>query len=304
MRVVYRGDFDGTVCAAMLMDLGKCDDLVQHHPQDLQNQLVEITDRDIICNLPYHPNCNMWFDHHSSEIGGIDFVAIFAGLAEIAPSAARLVYDYFKEDLAPFEKYRQLVAEADLVDGGYITPHQLANPKGATLLALLLDPRTGLGLYHDFKISNFEWSMQIPKLLTKHSVDEILEMHDTKERIDKYFEMEAIAREYYAEHSQLEGNVIITDLRDKQFPVANRFLIYTLPGFTDANISVRISNGRQNEFYTINIAHSIVTRTSKLDVGQLCKGYNGGGHEKAAACQVPIEGADEPLREIIDACKD
>ena len=155
MRVVYRGDFDGTVCAAMLLELGKCDELVQYHPQDVQNKKVEITDQDIICNLPYHPNCNMWFDHHSSEIGKIDFAAIFAGTARIAPSAARLVYEYYEQELAEMSKYVQLVAEADLVDGGYITVHQLTNPKGSTLLALLLDPRTGLGLIHDFAISNF-----------------------------------------------------------------------------------------------------------------------------------------------------
>ena len=304
MRVVYRGDFDGSVCAAMLLELGKCDELVQYHPQDVQNKIVEITDQDIICNLPYHPNCNMWFDHHSSEIGKIDFAAIFAGTARIAPSAARLVYEYFEEELPDIDKYRQLVAEADLVDGGYITVHQLANPRGSTLLALLLDPRTGLGLIHDFAISNFQWSIQIPELMTKHPVDEILEMPDTKERAAKYRELEDQSRKFYTENSYMDGNVIVSDIRGKTAPPGNRFLIYTLPGFTEGNISVRISDGKNKEFYTINVAHSIVTSTSKVDAGELCKSYNGGGHERAAACQVSIEDSDRILNEIVAACKD
>ncbi|MFC1543302.1 exopolyphosphatase [Candidatus Neomarinimicrobiota bacterium] len=303
MRVVYRGDFDGSVCAAMLIELDKCDDLVQYHPQDVQNQSVEITDKDIICNLPYHPKCHMWFDHHSSEIGQIDFMAIFAGTARIAPSAARLVFEYFEKDFAVIGKYQQLVADADLVDGGYITAHQLMEPKGSTLLALLLDPRTGLGLNHDFAISNFQWSIQIPELLTKHSVDEILAMPDTEERIIRYREMEDQAKQFYSENSYLDGNVIVSDIRGKTAPVANRFLIYGLPGFTDGNISVRISDGKDKKFYTINVAHSIVTRTSDVDAGMLCKKYKGGGHERAAACQVSIEDSDRILKEIIAACK-
>ncbi len=303
MRVVYRGDFDGSVCAAMLFELGKCDDLVQYHPQDVQDGVVEITDQDIICNLPYHPDCNMWFDHHSSEIGQIDFIAIFAGTARIAPSAARLVYEYFKDDLASVDKYEQLVADADLVDGGFITVHQLAKPQGSTLLALLLDPRTGLGLYHDFAISNFQWSIQIPELLTRHSVEEILTMPDTQERVRRYFEIEDQAREFYAENSYLDGNVIVSDVRGKAVPAANRFLIYTLDGFTGGNISVRISDGKQGQFYTIAVAHSIVTSTSQVDAGLLCKDYRGGGHERAAACQVSIEDSDNVLKEIIEACK-
>jgi len=287
----------------MLIELGKCDELVQYHPQDVQDKKVEITDQDIICNLPYHPDCHMWFDHHSSEIGEIDCAAIFAGTARIAPSAARLVYEYFEKELASFGKYEKLIADADLVDGGYITVHQLVNPSGSTLLALLLDPRTGLGLNHDFTISNFQWSIQVPELLTTHTVDEILNMPDTRERIERYNEMEALAREFYSENSYLDGNVIVSDVRGKTPPVGNRFLVYALPGLTGGNISVRISDGKQKEFYTINVAHSIINRTSSVDAGKLCKGYRGGGHERAAACQVSIEESDRVLKEIIEACK-
>lgn len=304
MRVVYRGDFDGTVCAAMLLEVGKCDELVQFHPQDVQDGTVKITGADIICNLPYHPDCHMWFDHHSSEIGEIDFAAIFSGMAKIAPSAARLVYEFFEDDLPQIGKYSKLVADADLVDGGYITSHQIEQPQGSMLLALLLDPRTGLGLVHNYTISNFQWSTQIPALLSSHTVEEILGMSDTKERVNKYRQMEETAKEFYRENSHLEGNVIVTDIRGKTAPVGNRFLIYALPEFKSGNISVRISDGKNGRFNTINVAHSIVIRTTKVDSGKLCKKYTGGGHARAAACQVSLEDSEKVLKEIVQACKD
>jgi len=289
----------------MLLELDLCDEFVQVHPQDLQNRRVEITNRDIICNLPYHPNCNMWFDHHSSEIKRVDFPTDFVGLARIFPSAARLLLEYFESELPILEyKYENLIKEADLFDGGFLTQKQVQQSKGATLLAFLLDPRTGLGLTHDFTISNFQWSTQLPELLTMHTVDEILEMPDSKERIQKYFKMEIQAKEFYLANCYLDGNVIICDLRGKSIPVGNRFLIYTLPGFVDGNISVRIADGKRSDFKTISVGHSIFNRTTNVDAGELCKIYRGGGHVTAAACQPSLKDSDRVFRQIIEACRD
>ncbi len=304
MRVVYRGDFDGTVCAAMLMELDKCDELFQAHPQDVEDRKIEITNQDIICNLPYHPDCYMWFDHRSGGRDPSGAPSAFAGEGHLYPSAAKLVYRHFEKDLAFLGKYEGLVEEADLFDGGLFTIEHIENPQGSVLLALLLDPRTGLGLRHDFTISNFEWSTQIPELLTMHTVDEILEMPHTQERIRRYREAHEEAREFYAANSYLDGNVIVSDLRGKQVPVGNRFLLYALPELKKGNISVRIADGKQGESHAIAVGHSIVNRTSDVDAGALCEHYGGGGHEKAAACQAdPAEG-DRVFQEIIAACKE
>jgi hypothetical protein len=276
---------------------------VQVHPQDMQNRTVGVTHQDIICNLPYHPNCHMWFDHHSSEIRRVDFPTDFTGLARIAPSAARLLLEYFESDLPVLDTYEDLVQEADYYDSGMLTREQVDNPQGAMLLAILLDPRTGLGLLHDFAISNFQWTTQIPDLLTMHEVDEILEMEDAQERISRYRAMEEQAREFYSAHAHLESNVIVCDLRGKEVPVGNRFLIYALPGLGDGNISVRIADGKGGEFHTISVGHSIFNRTSSVDAGELCKSYGGGGFVTAAACQVPVADSDRVLGEIIAACQ-
>ena len=304
MRVIYRGDLDGSVCAAILMDVGLCDTLEQAHPKDMQEGKIDITSEDIICNLPYHPSCHMWFDHHSSEISRPDMPTDFTGLVDVAPSAANLVYKYFIEDYPELKKYEGLVHETDLVDSADLTLEQVANPQGTILLGLLLDPRTGLGLQRDMNISNFQWVSSVPELLTKHSVEEILAMQDTAERIDRYNDMHNIASEFYSANSRMEENVIMTDVRGMDVPPANRFLIYTLPELSDGNISVRIADGKKGEFDTISVAHSIFNRTSNVDSGELCKSYGGGGHKGAATCQPNLEDSEGVLQGIIEACKE
>ena len=304
MRVIYRGDLDGTVCATLLTDLGMCDELFQAHPKDMQDAKVDVTDEDIICNLPYHPNCHMWFDHHSSEISRPDMPSDFKGLVDVAPSAANLVYKYFLPEHPELKKYEELVHETDLFDSANLTLEQVSDPQDTILLGFLIDPRTGLGLHRDFSISNFQWVSQMPELLTAKNVDEILAMTDTKERIERYNEMQEAASEFYLETSHLSDNVIVTDVRGKDIPAANRFLIYTLSGLSQGNISVRIADGKKGEFDTISVAHSIFVRTSSIDSGELCKQYGGGGHKGAATCQPVLKDSERVFLEIIEACKE
>ncbi|GAF84102.1 unnamed protein product [marine sediment metagenome] len=305
MRVIYRGDLDGTVCAAILKYIGLCDETVQAHPKDMQDKKVNITNQDILCNLPYHPNCHMWFDHHSSEIERGDFPPDdFKGWVELAPSTAGLVYQYFLPKHPGLKRFEQIVDETDHLDSADLTLEQVLNPTGTFLLGLILDPRTGLGLSRDFSVSNFQWSSQLPELLTKHSVDEILAMPDSQERIQRYNEMQDPAAEFYKANSRLDGNVIVTDVRGKDIPPANRFLIYTLPGLEEGNISVRIADGKEGESSSIAVAHSIFSRTSEVDCGELCKQYGGGGHRGAATCQPSVKESDRVLKEIIAVCKE
>ncbi|MEE9166801.1 MAG: exopolyphosphatase [Candidatus Neomarinimicrobiota bacterium] len=304
MRVIYRGDLDGTVCAAILEEVGLCDELKQAHPKDMQEGRVDVSDQDIICNLPYHPNCHMWFDHHSGEIDRTRLPSDFKGLVEEAPSAAGLVYKYFLPDHPELRKLGEIVRDTDLVDSANLTLEQVKEPQGAILLGFLLDPRTGLGLIHDFAISNYQWVLQVPHLLTEHTVDEVLAMPDTQERIMKYHELQETAAEFYSENSYLDGNVIVTDVRGKKIPAANRFLIYTLPSLEEGNISVRIADGKKGEFDTISVAHSIFVRSSTVDANELCRKYGGGGLKGAATCQPLLDESDKVFKDIVEACKE
>ena len=304
MRVLYRGDLDGVVCAVILKEVGLCDDVKIAHPRDIQESRVDITSNDIICNLPYHKGCYMWFDHHSSEFNKSNFPSEFNGLVSEAPSAAGLVYKYFLSDFPELKKYEKLVYETDLIDSANLTLDQVKNPKGTFLLGFLLDSRTGLGYHKDFKISNFDWINRVIDWLTKFSVQEILDLPDSIERTVRYQEMYKEGERFYQKNSELDGNVIVTDIREKKNPPANRFLIYSLPELEKGNISVRLANGKEGEFNTISVAHSIFVKTSKVHSGKLCRQYGGGGHRGAGTCQPSIEDTDKNFKEIIDACKD
>ena len=304
MRVIYRGDLDGVVCAVILKEVGLCDSAKIIHPKDIQDRKVEITGEDIICNLPYHPNCHMWFDHHSSEFDKPNFPKEFTGIAAVAPSAAGLVYKYFLPDFPELKKYEKLVYETDLIDSAQLTQEQVLNPEGTFLLGFLLDSRTGLGYYKDFRINNFNWVKRVIDWLTQYSVLEVLDMQDSVERIAKYREMQVKGEQFYLDNSILDRNVIITDVREKTIPPGNRFLIYSLPRLAKGNISVRITSGKKGEFNMISVGYSIFVKTSNIHVGKLCQKYGGGGHKRAGTCQPSIEDTERIFKEIIDACKD
>ncbi|HEX2061755.1 MAG TPA: exopolyphosphatase, partial [Thermoanaerobaculia bacterium] len=241
-------------------------------------------------------------DHHSSEITRNEDTVSYRGRFEIAPSAARVVFNHYgPEKLAKFER---LLESVDRSDSAQLTMDDVTTPSGWILLSYVMDPRTGLAYHRDYRISNRELMAKMIDLIAQHpdDPDTVLADPDVKERIDRYrAQSEEFAR-YTREHSRVEGNVIITDLRGAGDPPAgNRFLVYTM--FPEANIQVRIFDGRKGEFVVCAVGHSIFNRTSKTDVGRLMDRYGGGGHRGAGTCQLPLQQAEEKLREIIETIK-
>lgn len=300
MRLVTRSDFDGLVCGVLLKEVEKIDDVVFAHPKDMQDGTVAITENDIITNLPYHPNCGMWFDHHASEGERIDLDMSFRGMFTVAPSAARVVYNYYNSP--KLKKYEALMVEVDKSDAATLSMEDVVNPKGWILLSYVMDPRTGLGKNHNFKISNRDLMMKMIDLIRTKTVDEILELPDVKERVDIYFkderEFEAIMRKT----SKQDGNVIVTDLRNEsELPTGNRFKIYAM--YPEANIQLRIHYGKDKNTVVCALGHSIFNRTSNTHVGTLMAKYGGGGHKGAGTCQLKAADAERQITEIIAACK-
>ncbi|RMH70609.1 MAG: exopolyphosphatase [Gemmatimonadetes bacterium] len=297
MRLITRSDFDGLVCAVLLKEVEDIESIEFAHPKDVQDGKLEITANDILTNLPYVPGCGMWFDHHSSEADRLETGAQFKGNYAIAPSAARVVYDYYKSD--KFDKYAELIEAVDRSDAAQLTVEEVTHPTGWILLSYIMDPRTGLGKFHDYDISNRQLMHNLIDLIREHNADEILEMPDIKARVERYFEHTKAFEEQLRAYSRQEKNLIITDLRGvRDLATGNRFLIYTL--FPEANISMRIFDGKAGEFIVVAIGHSIFNRTSNTDVGELMSRYGGGGHRGSGTAQIPIDKADEAIEEIID----
>jgi len=305
MRLITRSDFDGLVCAVLLREVTQIDDIEFVHPKDVQDGKVLVSSNDILTNLPYQPGVGLWFDHHSSEATRNELGdKKFEGRFEVAPSAARVVYNYYVEkgEGEKLKRFDSLLESVDKSDSAHLTVEEVTHPTGWILLSYVMDPRTGLAYHHNYRVSNRELMMKLVDWIGSTSVDEIVAMPDVKERTDRYFEGQEQFAKVTREHSRVEGNVIITDLRGiPEMPTGNRFLVYTM--FPDANIQVRIFDGKKGEFVVCAVGHSIFNRTSNTDVGKLMSQYGGGGHRGAGTCQLPLASAEAKIAEIIGTIK-
>ncbi|MDR1132694.1 MAG: exopolyphosphatase [Synergistaceae bacterium] len=301
MRLLTRSDYDGLMCAVLLKELGKYDEIKFVHPKDIQDNLIEVTDEDILVNIPYVPGCGIWFDHHTSEQErGVSEGFEFKGASWPAPSCARVIYEYYKED-GKLEKFEELLEAADKADSAQFTRDEILNPTRWVLLSFIMDPRTGLGRYRDYRVSNYQLMMMLIDELRTKTVDEILALEDVQERVRRYEEHKPHFLQMMFEYSTAEGDVIVTDLRDvPETYIGNRHVVYAL--YPYQNISIRIFDGKDKEFCVFSVGYSILNRTSTVDVGSLMLKYGGGGHKAVGTCQVAYDDVerirDEMLRFI------
>jgi nanoRNase/pAp phosphatase (c-di-AMP/oligoRNAs hydrolase) len=298
-RLVTRSDFDGLVCAALFKELGILDEIKFVHPKDMQDGLVEITDRDITTNLPYVPGARLAFDHHESETERLGETAENHIIVPGALSAARVVYDYFG-GAERFTKVTEPLMEAvDKADSALFSLDEISSPSGWILLSFLMDPRTGLGRFRDFRISNYQLMMELIDACLELNVEEVLEMPDVEERVTLYREHSAAAETQLLARSTVHGNLVVLDLReDEVIHPTNRFMIYAL--HPQCNISIHVLWGLKQQNTVFAMGKSIVDRSSNTDVGGLMLSYGGGGHEAAGTCQVENADAQRVLAELIE----
>jgi len=306
MRLITRSDFDGLACAVLLREVEPIDSIEFVHPKDVQDGKIRIGSNDILTNLPYQIGTGLWFDHHSSEIERNEDTATYRGRFEIAPSAARVVYNHYVENgqREKLRRYEDLLTSVDKSDSAQLSMEDVTRPGGWMLLSYVMDPRTGLAYHREYRISNRDLMAKMIELIAANPdhPDAVLADPDVKERIDRYFQQQEAFERLMRERSTVEKNVIITDLRGLgELPAGNRFLIYTM--FPQANIQVRIFDGRKGEFVVCAVGHSIFNRTSKTDVGKLMDKYGGGGHRGAGTCQLPNAHAETTIREIVEQIK-
>lgn len=298
MRLVTRSDFDGLVCGALLLEAGIIDSWKFAHPKDLQDGLVEVTENDCLANVPFVPGCGLWFDHHSSEHERLALEGKYKGESRITPSCARIIYEYYGGKNR-FPQYDEVMEAVDKVDSGNLTLDEILNPTGWILIGFLMDPRTGLGRWRQFTISNYQLMEKL--LAACHSMrsDEILAMPDIQERIEVYQDQTEKFKQMVAAHTRIDGNVIITDLRGVD-PIytGNRFLIYSL--YPEQNISAWIVSGRGGKGCSAAVGYSIVNRSADVDVGSLMLKYNGGGHKKVGTCQFTDDNMDADLPKMLE----
>ena len=313
MRLVTRADFDGLVCGALVTKFEKIDEFLFVEPKFMQDGLVDIRAGDIITNLPYHPNCTLWFDHHVTNTTP-DFaqpIILGKGGFRLAPSAARVVYEYYTEagtrheatgnskisgnDILSFlgtERMKFLMHEADRIDGGQLNREDVINPQGYVLISMTTDGKNA---------GDEPYWLKMIDLLRDLALEEIMGDLEVAEHCQRIRDEQDKLRQLLLERTTMKGNVIYCDLRGvKKIPDGNRFLVFTL--FPEGNIQVKIADDSQRENTTaISVGYNIFNPTSNVNVGELLKKYGGGGHKVVGSSRVPNERAERAIKEIVDA---
>ncbi|HEY2828686.1 MAG TPA: exopolyphosphatase [Thermoanaerobaculia bacterium] len=294
MRLVTRGDLDGLTSAVIITMKEPIDEIALVHPQDITDKRVRITKNDVLANLPYHPDAGMWFDHHLLTESNEKPPEHFAGRYAVAPSAARLVYDYYLErdpNDETLKAFAMLVHETDRLDSAQLDPSDVDDPRGYILLGYTIDSRSGLGTFNDYFKKLIEWLKSMP-------IDDVLAQPEVAARIERLRRDLDDFKLLLQRNSFTLNNVVITDLREiKQLPTGNRFLVYTL--FPEQNVSLRVHWGPYHESVIAAVGHSIFNRTCNTSVGELMSRWGGGGHRGAGTCVLPLESAAEAIDEIL-----
>ncbi|MDA3949892.1 MAG: exopolyphosphatase [Spirochaeta sp.] len=300
-RLVTRSDFDGLVCAVLLRTRGLIDEIKFVHPKDMQDGLIAISDDDITTNLPYIEGVHLAFDHHYSEtvrVGEKDNYIIDPD----APSAARVVYDYYGGAEAFPAVSEAMMTAVDKGDSADFTEDEVLHPEDWNLLNFIMDARTGLGRFRNFRISNYQLMMDLIEYCADHDIDDILSLPDVAERVELYFEHQDKFRAQMENAGHLDGSVLKIDLRGEETIYAgNRFVKYAL--FPEANVSVQVIWGFKRQNTVLTVGKSIFNRTCDVNIGDLMLSYGGGGHGNAGTCQVPNDDAERVLGEVIATLK-
>ncbi len=301
MRLVTRSDFDGLACGALLLEAGVIDHWQFAHPKDIQDGLVPVDENDCLANVPFVEGCGLWFDHHSSEHERVQLEGKYKGESRMTPSCARIIYEYYG-GAERFPNYSDMMEAVDKVDSGNLTVDEVLNPTGWILIGFLMDPRTGLGRWRQFTIPNYKLMEKLMVACKDMTTEQILAMSDVRERIEVYNEQTELFMKMVREHTVVEGNLIISDLRGVD-PIytGNRFMIYSM--YPNQNISAWIVSGRGGEGCSAAVGYSIINRTCEIDVGSLMLKYNGGGHKKVGTCQFTNENMATELPKMLDELK-
>ena len=300
-RLVTRSDFDGLVCAMLLKELDLIDEIKFVHPKDVQDGKVDLNENDITTNLPFDPRVGLAIDHHESELSRINMESA-KGRFVIdgdAKSAARVVYNYYGGAKVFTRVHEEIMTAVDKGDSADFTREEILHPEKWVLLNFLMDARTGLGRFHDFRVSNYQLMMELIDYCVNHSVEEVLNLPDVKERVDLYFEQQELFKAQLERIAKVHDRVVVIDLRNEETIYAgNRFMIYAM--HPEVEMSVHVAWGFRKQNTAVMIGKSIINKNSNVNIGDLCLSYGGGGHANAGTCQLENDQVDKELPTIIE----
>ncbi len=292
MRVLTRADLDGVVAAAMIGEMEDVHQIVFAHPRDIEDGMIQVEPGDAIANLPYAEGCVLWFDHHHAAEHVMEMPAGVKGNVGVAPSAARLVFDYYKS--IKLERYRgDLLDQTDRLDSASLTYEDVLKPQGWIQIGMTLDPRAGMANYDEYSLN------MINMLMEGKTITEIMEDASVKGHIKKMLSSEHNFMRTVINLTHVRGTVSVTDFREmEEPPVGNRFLVYAL--YTRTNVNVRVLQHRDVGKLVVAVGKSIFDKSCKMHIGELMEEFGGGGLSGAGTFPVKANEADEKIALVIN----
>ncbi len=291
MRIVTRADFDGVVCAVLLCDAKEIDEPVEWvEPNEMQKGKVAVKKGDIVANLPYHPDCSLWFDHHYTNRN----VGDFEGAFRIAPSAAGLIFEYYRERFN--RDYTELVRQADKIDAADLTQEEVRHPENHSYILL------SMTISSHQKSDEPYWNRLIDLLRTE-DIDGVMADPEVRERCGEVVRRNREYQTHLERYTRMEGVVAVTDFRSfEEAPSGNRFLVYSL--FPDAVVHLRIRySAEESDKVIVNVGHSIFNRNCNVNVGLLLSRYGGGGHAGAGSCTLDRDEAEPAIDDLVETLR-
>jgi len=299
MRLVTRSDFDGLVCAVLLKEKGIVDEYLFVHPKDIQDGKITVTKEDVLANVPYVEGCGLWFDHHASENERLKIrKPQFEGEFRIEKSAAQVIWDYYDGEKGFDNRLLPLLEAVNKTDSGDLTHDEILYPSGWILLSFIMDARSGLGRFKDYKISNHQLMKDMVEYCRTMPPELITTKEDIQERVIRYFDQQELFVKMMKRCSKIMGNVIVSNLLSEEMIYSgNRFVIYAM--YPDQNVDVRVMAGKNQENVVFACGHSILNRSCQTNIGELMLEFGGGGHKVVGTCQLPSENWQDKLDKII-----
>jgi hypothetical protein len=295
MRLLAHTDLDGLMCAVLLIDAEEVDEVKFIDPATIQSGKMPIFKHDIIADLPYDKRCGMWFDHHESSRPPAE--RKFEGSWKLAPSAARVVFDYYENPY--LGKYRVALDETDRVDSGQVLLEEVRKPAGWFLFSNILEMEPDKAKDDEFR-RHAIWLVRKNPDITAVLADS--QVAERCERLKKEF---AKFEEILEECTVMVGKVAFSDLRRKSgLPRGSNYLVYAL--FPGAITSARLMPEQEEKgTVKLSVGHNVFGKEkSGFDVGAAMKRLGGGGHRAVGGARLMADEAEAAAKKIIEEIND
>ncbi|MDZ7316223.1 MAG: hypothetical protein ONA69_05680 [candidate division KSB1 bacterium] len=304
-RIVTHSDFDGVVSASLVSFALGINFIVFTQPRLIAEARISLTEKDIVCDLPYPLVCGMWFDHHEGNLEDLIYrkidPSLVPGRFSVKDSCARVIFEHYADVAFP-PHMAQLVDEADIIDAfNYKSIEEWRRETPARIVDSTIKVK------EESAEAKWEYLRQLVRHMQDHPLEEIAQMPSVKKRYRLYQQeeermIEQIKDEISFLPEDTEHRVMIIDLtRHNRRPNLIKHLAYLV--YPQAEAVLQVANLYEDQVKTNNLSFSMSLSLNMNQVehhknlGEIMRILNlGSGHPGAAAGMLACSSKEEMLK--------